>query len=159
MPNTLRKWNVRSSTYLPEETASWASLLSISPFLLRLLVNRGLTQLADMEVFLSPGLRHLASPEDIPGLSSAAEAVADAVFHKKKIAVWGDYDVDGITATALLADFFRRRDVPVKTILPNRLEEGYGLSLHGIERAADQGVELIITVDCGISSLPEISRA
>jgi len=98
-------------------------------------------------------------PEAIPGLADAAQAVAQALDAGKKLTIWGDYDVDGVTATALLVDFLGRRGFSAGHYIPARLEEGYGLSIRGLEKLASSGTEVVVTVDCGISAMEEAERA
>ena len=136
-----------------------AEELGISELLASILRGRGLDSRTSMDTFLSPGLRHLKPLDTWPGLAHAAELLADAVQRQEPVAIWGDYDVDGITATALLKDFFRRRGLTVDHHLPDRLKEGYGLNLAGVEALADRGVKVLITVDCGISDIEPVRRA
>ena len=154
-------WNFQTSLPEPElpELADWAQALNISPFLARLLWRRGISSLASMDIFLSPGLRHLPPLETWPALLQAAEVVAQGIAQGRRVGIWGDYDVDGITATALLVDFFQTRGIPVTRALPNRFQDGYGLSIAGVEKLAEQGADILITVDCGIADAPAIQRA
>jgi len=100
------------------------------------------------------------SPANIPGLTKAAEAVAAALTSGKRLVVWGDYDVDGVTATALMLDFLSLRGFPAAGHhIPVRLEDGYGLSCAGLERLKDAGAEVVLTVDCGITAVEEALRA
>lgn len=157
--NLARKWIFRHQGQAPAHVEDWALELGVSPLLTALLWQRGLRGLRDMDVFLSPGLRHLANPREFPGLEDAARILAQGLGQGLPMAVWGDYDVDGVTATALVTDVLGQRGHAVRHYLPNRMEEGYGLNLHGIEALAGQGVRLLLTVDCGIASNAEIARA
>ncbi len=152
-------WRQRGLEPAPDFLETWARGLSISPRLAGMLWNRGLRTQEDMDVFLSPGLRHLAPPESIPGLAEAARALAGALERGERLAVWGDYDVDGVTSTALMVEFLRLRGHGIIPYIPARLEEGYGLSMPGLERLAAQGVSTVLTVDCGISAVEEVRRA
>ena len=136
-----------------------AEKLTISPLLALLLNQRGLTSCEQMHFFLSPGLRYLSPLDKWPNLLSAARLVARSVTRGEKLAVWGDYDVDGITATAVIKNFFSRRGYQITHYIPNRLKNGYGLNIEMLEQLAGQGVKTLITVDCGISSHAEIARA
>ena len=136
-----------------------AEKLSVSPLIVDILWNRGLATVEEMDRFLSPGLRHLLPPETIPGLAGAADVLAEGIAQGRKLAVWGDYDVDGITSTALVKEFFARRGIEVMHHLPNRLEEGYGMNVPGVERLAGQGATMLLTVDCGISDIEAVARA
>jgi single-stranded-DNA-specific exonuclease len=121
--------------------------------------GRGLATAEEMDVYLSPGLRHLMPPGEIPGLIRGAEAVAAALAAGKKMAVWGDYDVDGVTGTTLLLDFLGKRGIAAAWHVPNRMTEGYGLNVDGVEALARDGVGLLVTVDCGITNVAEVARA
>ena len=136
-----------------------AEELGISPLLASILHSRGLHSRTAMDTFLSPGLRHLRPIEAWPGLAEAAALLAKAIRKQDLVAVWGDYDVDGITATALLKDFFQKRGHAVTHHLPNRLDEGYGLNVSGVEALAERGVTVLITVDCGISDIEPVQKA
>ena len=157
MTNTL--WTPRGTSEPGEPLLYYAERLEISPLLVLLLGNRGLTSLAEMELFLSPGLRHLASLEAWPGLEEAANLLCQAVLDGETLGIWGDYDVDGITSTALLKDFFQRFGVNCLHHIPNRLEEGYGLNREHILLLAQQGVTTLVTVDSGISDVEAVAFA
>ena len=154
-------WKFRSDSAppLPEELQAWAERLEISPLLARLLWQRGRHDMEAMRTFLNPSLRSLSPLEDWPGLSVAAEILADGLLQGKKLCVWGDYDVDGITSTALVLDFFSRYGFAVEAHIPDRLTEGYGLNVPGISRLAGEGVSLLLSVDCGISDMEAVARA
>ena len=152
-------WKARGESKPPSSAASMAEELSVSPLIIDILWNRGLTSLEEMDQFLSPGLRHLASPDEVPGLSVAAEVLAQGLSEGRKLAVWGDYDVDGITSTALVTEFFADKDIEILRHLPNRMEEGYGLNIPGVERLAEEGAKILLTVDCGITDNEAVSRA
>lgn len=98
-------------------------------------------------------------PEDIPGLPDAAKVLTELLTQGKTLAVWGDYDVDGVTASAVVLDFLRRRGFAAQSYIPARLDEGYGLNRQGLEKLRDQGVDAVLTVDCGISAVEEALRA
>ena len=138
---------------------SMADSLEISPFLAKLLWQRGMTSFDDMRFFLSPGLRHLAPPEKWPGFLDAAQHIAHDLADGKTLLVWGDYDVDGITSTALVIEFLERHGFAARHHIPSRLEEGYGLTTSTVERLASEGVGILLTVDCGISDVEAIGRA
>jgi single-stranded-DNA-specific exonuclease len=145
---------------IPAATAdALADQLGISPIIAALLVHRGHATAEAMDVYLSPGLRHLMRPGDIPGMDAAAALLADALTAGRTVAIWGDYDVDGITGTALLVDFLRERGFSPLWRLPERAAEGYGLNIAGIEALAASGAEVLVTVDCGIGGVAEVARA
>ncbi len=136
-----------------------ADQTGVSPTIASLLLGRGLDTAEAMDTYLSPGLRHLMRPDDIPGMDEAARLLAAALAAGRTVAVWGDYDVDGITGTALLVDFLRERGFPPLWRLPERASEGYGLNIPGIEALAASGAEVLVTVDCGIGGVAEVARA
>lgn len=142
-----------------EQQMRLAERLEVSPLLVHLMTLRGLATETDMDKFLSPGLRYLHPLDKWPGIMAGAELLRDAIGNTRKIAVWGDYDVDGITATALVKDFMSRRGVEILHYIPDRLDFGYGLHADGIQELARQGVGLLLTVDCGIANVDEIQKA
>jgi single-stranded-DNA-specific exonuclease len=144
---------------LPEELPDLAGRLEISLFLAGLLWKRGIRGLEKMSLFLDPGLRYLPPLGDWPGLLETAAFLGKNVLDGKKLVVWGDYDVDGITSAVLVADFFRQHGFSVRTHIPNRLSDGYGLNNQDLETLAAERTDLLLTVDCGISDLAEVKRA
>ncbi len=125
----------------------------------QILLSRGFSTKTEAEKFLNPQLSELLDPFLLPNVEKAASRISQALKKKEKIMIFGDYDVDGITATALLYLVLNRLGAEVSYYLPNRLKEGYGLSQEGIKEAFKRGVVLIITVDCGISAYQEASYA
>ena len=154
-----KRWIFPENGCSPDTLRALADSLGLSETIAGLLWRRGLTTAQAMDAFLSPGLRHLMRPEAIPGLEPAAALLAGALTAGETVAVWGDYDVDGITGTALLVDFLRQRGFDPRWHLPERASEGYGLNPAGIEALAADGVRLLVTVDCGISAVAEVARA
>ena len=162
-------WKLLSDAPVPDTIGTLAEELGITRVIAEVLWRRGYTSAQDMDRFLSPGLRHLLPPEAIPGLTEAAQVLARELTTGAQFCVWGDYDVDGITSTALVKDFLCKRLGPevapldgtgqVRHFLPNRKEHGYGLNTPSIEGLAAEGVKLLLTVDCGISSVAEVARA
>lgn len=139
--------------------AHWAEELSVSPLLLDILWRRGLTDVASMEHFLTARLSTLTPLEQRPGIPAAAALFASELLAGKKPAVWGDYDVDGITATALVLDVLEAHGIAAEHHIPDRRSEGYGLNTAGIEALAARGCGILLTVDCGITDIAAIIRA
>lgn len=139
--------------------AGLAESLGISPRLAMLLWQRQMGDVDDLTLFLSPLLRHLAKPEAWPGVAQGAELLERGLRAGKRLAVWGDYDVDGITGTALVIQVLRHHKFPVEWHLPDRQAEGYGLNIPHVERLAADGVDMLLTVDCGISDVQAVARA
>lgn len=133
--------------------------LDVTPRFLELLWNRGLKNPSDIENYLSPSASKLTNPRLWPQIPEAAKAVADSLIAGKSLAVWGDYDVDGITATALVLDILEFHGFRPLHHLPDRRSEGYGLNAAGIEELAEQGCQVLLTVDCGISDYEAVQRA
>ena len=156
------RWCMRNSEQaLPSETECnrLSRILTVSPLLVSLLWKRGLCEAEEMDRYLSPGLRHLAPPSCIPGLEPAAEALAAALEAGKQIAVWGDYDVDGVTSTAMVKEFLQLRGHSALHHIPQRQDEGYGLSPQGLKELRDKGTQVLLTVDCGITDTDNIELA
>lgn len=137
----------------------WAEELEISPTLLKVLWRRGMTDLQQLKSYLEPRARNLTPPARWPGISEAADILAKELLAGKRLAIWGDYDVDGITATALVLDVLEEHGFNASHHLPDRRSEGYGLNVEGIETLAAEGCQTLLTVDCGISDVAEVARA
>lgn len=130
------------------------------PFnVVRILINRGLGTVEKITEFLEPKLSDLKDPFELDGMREGIDRVLQGLFNNEKIVVYGDYDVDGITATALLYMILNKLGAQVDFYLPNRLVEGYGLSRDSIDDAHSKGVTLIVTVDTGITAVDEVAYA
>lgn len=149
----------RLSPPRPDVESLLVNELKISPLLARLLVNRGIYSLEGASIFISSRLKDLHNPFLMLGMDRAVERIMKAICSGERIGIYGDYDVDGITASALLYLFFKEIGIDTSVYLPHRLKEGYGMKRGGVERLKDDGVSLIITADCGISSHEEIGFA
>ncbi len=128
-----------------------------SPFISRLLALRHIDTPELARTYLNPPLRDLPDPHLLAGAQQAAERIARAIENKEKICIYGDYDVDGISAAALLDDLFCRIGYPVSVFLPDRFRDGYGLHQRRLQELCDQGVQLFISVDCGTTAVAEIA--
>ncbi|MFC1517880.1 single-stranded-DNA-specific exonuclease RecJ [Candidatus Margulisiibacteriota bacterium] len=133
--------------------------LKISDTIALLLANRGLKTLESAEKFLKPSLANLASPQQIPQLEKGAELLVEIIKNKEKIVIYGDYDVDGITATALLVSALKELGGNVSYYIPHRYHEGYSLNKEAIDKLATGKTKWMLTVDCGISNFSEIEYA
>lgn len=131
----------------------------ISLFQAQLLINRGITDSSAAMSFIRPRLSHLMNPLGLKDMDLAIQMIVAAIKNREKIAIYGDYDADGVTATALLLNFFSSLHIPVSFYVPNRMTEGYGLNPDAVEKIAQRGVGLVITVDCGTANRREIERA
>src|SRR5262245_21111764 len=135
----------------PRDEEKLAAALDIPVLAARLLVNRGITSLEAAREYLTPSLQRLHDPFLMRGMEEAVARLIRGLLAQESIVIYGDYDVDGITATAVLRWFFRDIGVSVPYYLPHRMREGYGLNVEAVRRLADQGVRILITVDCGIT--------
>ncbi len=131
----------------------------VHPRVLELLVRRGLSDPVELDRFLKPKLEHLHDPFRLSGMRLAAERLAKAVQTREKICIFGDYDVDGVTSTALLVRFFRSLRAEADYFIPHRIHDGYGLSLNGMKEVKDRGASVIVTVDNGIADVEEVAWA
>ena len=136
----------------------WADICGL-PCIAALLQRKGFMCADDVQAFLQPRLRSLADPFLLPGLSVAVERILKAIDQRERIVLFGDYDVDGVTSLALLADVLRAYGATPELFLPLRMEEGYGLSRESLERCWEEHhPQLLIAVDCGTSSVLEIAE-
>ena len=142
-----------------EKSSRLAVRLGISQLVAQLLINRGIETEDAARAYLYPTLDQLHSPFLMYGMEKVVERIRLAMKRGEQIWIFGDYDVDGTTAASLLINTFRHLDFPVKPYIPNRFEEGYGLNKEAIQKLKEQGCDLLITVDCGITSIEEVEFA
>ncbi|HEX2896842.1 MAG TPA: single-stranded-DNA-specific exonuclease RecJ, partial [candidate division Zixibacteria bacterium] len=152
------KWEVDPEPEL-ELVNNLAGELEIPANIIKILVNRNTRTPESIKRFLDPQLSDLQDPFRLYGMDKAIERANRALMSNEKIVIYGDYDVDGITATSLLYIVFNKLGAQVDFFLPNRLVEGYGLSKEGIDEAHKMGVSLIVTVDTGINAIEEVAYA
>lgn len=148
-----KRWIFRahdSSSFL-----QFASQLKIDPVVSQLLLSRGISQIDAARLFLECKFSDLRDPQDLPGIDVAAQRILRAVRDREPIVIYGDYDADGMCATAILESFLKMLGADVTYYVPNRLEDAYGLSCESITRLASLGRKLLVTVDCGIGSIRE----
>jgi len=156
------KWNIRPNT---EEDLQIANILAeeleLNPVVGLLLVQRGIKTVEDAKKFFKPSLSDLNDPFLMPDMDKAVDRLDKALGDKEKILVYGDYDVDGTTAVALVYKFLRTQVSPsiLDYYIPNRYDEGYGISFKGIDYAYENGFTLIIALDCGIKAIEKIEYA
>jgi single-stranded-DNA-specific exonuclease len=144
----------------PATVRRLTSDLAVEPLIAAVLVNRQITSMAAARAFLTPSLSAITPPGIIKDIEKAAERLIQALVADEKILIFGDYDVDGVTATALLLDFLRTAGGRVSHYIPHRRKEGYGLQTSHIrKRILPGGYHLVITVDCGISSCDAVQLA
>lgn len=125
----------------------------------KIIVNRHVVNDEDVRIFITPTRDDFHDPFLFTGMDIAVERIIKAINNKEKILIYGDYDVDGITSTTVLKKYLMDRGMPVDTYIPNRLHEGYGLNKNAIDIIKERNIDLIITVDCGISAIEEVDYA
>ncbi len=143
----------------PSQVSHLATEIELPTNIVKILINRNLDTPEKINGFLHPHLSDLKDPFDMVGMKEGIERITQAFFNNEKIVIYGDYDVDGITATSLLYLVLNKLGAQVDFYLPNRLVEGYGLSKEGIDEAKMLGASLIVTVDTGISAVEEVEYA
>jgi single-stranded-DNA-specific exonuclease len=152
-----REWVIRQAA--AEQAGQLAACLSVSKVVSQVLLNRNCIDEAAARKFLNPRLSDLLAPEKLSGVPLAVELIIKAVGENRKITVYGDYDVDGITSTAIVWRLLTMLKANVDFYIPHRVEEGYGLNDESIRELAAGGTELIITVDCGITAIGQVKLA
>ncbi len=148
-------WTVASPQ--PEKISSLSTTVGISQFLARLLINRGISEPSQAEKFLFSSFYDLPDPFLLKGMHQAVTIIKQAITWNHQIMIFGDYDVDGITASAVLYKFFLSQGIKPVVYLPHRIQEGYGLNFTAVEMAKQKGINLFISVDCGITALQQVT--
>ena len=151
-----KKWILLSKNNKREEVLRISSEYSLPPLIATVLLNRGID---DPSEYLVPEVGQLKDPFLMKGMEQAAERILLAVQRGEHITVYGDYDVDGITSTAVLVKFLREHGGSADYYIPDRLQEGYGMNRGAVDTIAARGTSLLITVDCGITAVEEIAYA
>ena len=131
----------------------------LSRLLSTIIVNKGLENKQEIDVFLNPTRKDFHDPYLMPDMEIAVKRIVQAIKNQEKVIIYGDYDVDGITSITVLKKFLADRGLEVDSYIPNRLDEGYGLNKAAIDKIVSEGYQLMITVDCGISGIEEIDYA
>ena len=142
-----------------EDAGRLARELGMNPAFGKLLLDRGITTAGEARKFFRPSLTDLHDPYLFKDMAAAVQRLNSAMGHKERILVYGDYDVDGVTAVALVYRFLQQFYSNIDYYIPDRYEEGYGVSRQGIDWAAEEGVKLIIVLDCGIKAVEEVRYA
>lgn len=153
-----KRWILKESGS-PELVSRLSAELGIDPVLGNLLVQRGVSSFQQAREFFRPSLSNLHDPFLMKDMDEAVERVRKAIVEGEKILVYGDYDVDGTTAVALVYSFLKKQTSSVDFYIPDRYDEGYGVSYKGINWAAENGFSLIITLDCGIKATEKVKYA
>jgi len=145
-----KRWAIAAPS--PHRLAA-ARRWNVSPLIAQLLLNRGASLEEPGPALLAPQLKNLHAPAELPHAEEAAALIVDAVRRKRRIVIYGDYDVDGTTAIAILWHVLHAAGAEPLFYVPHRIEEGYGLSLEACRQLSDEGAELVVTVDCGITAM------
>lgn len=154
------KWNYQSPSHEQTEAAkALAKEVGVHPILCKLLLERGITSAAEAKRFFRPQLSELHDPFLMKDMAVAVERLNQAMGRKERILVYGDYDVDGTTAVALVYKFLQQFYSNIDYYIPDRYNEGYGVSVKGVDYAYETGVKLVIVLDCGIKAVNEIAYA
>ncbi|MBI2646750.1 MAG: DHH family phosphoesterase, partial [Deltaproteobacteria bacterium] len=143
----------------PKRVSFLSQSLAISPVLATLLVNRGVDELHEAHKFLFGDLKDLSSPFLMKDMKKAVDRIIRAIEAQESIYIYGDYDVDGVTATSNFLNFFKELGVTVGFHIPHRLREGYGLHTEALKEIHKKGGKVVITADCGISNVKEAIAA
>lgn len=154
------RWNYEPLT--PKNTErrdELATEMNLHPALCQLLIQRGIDTVQDVDKFFHPSLDDLHDPFLLPDMDKAVHRIEKALGQKERILVYGDYDVDGTTAVALVYKYLRKFTTNLDYYIPDRYDEGYGISEQGIDYASDTDVKLIIALDCGIKAIDKVNYA
>lgn len=152
-----KKWQIYDTNQ--EKIEEIESRYNLNKLLATILVNRNITTEKEIELFLNPTREDFYDPFLIKDMDIAIKRIIKAIENQEKVTIYGDYDVDGITSITVLKSFLKDVGLEAKHYIPNRLKEGYGLNKPAIEKIAQEGCDLMITVDCGISGNNEIEYA
>ena len=142
-----KNWNILSLDVTV--VSELAKALNVSEIVAHLLVLRGITTYDAAKLFFRPEIAHLHDPFLMKGMQNAVDRIELAIAKNQKILVYGDYDVDGTTSVAMMYSFLQKQEIEIEYYIPCRYEEGYGISLKGIDYAKENNFELIIALDCG----------
>lgn len=149
-----RLWSMNDLS--DEKVEKLSKKAGISKLLAGIFLSRGVDDPDYIKDFLNPSLDKLHDPFELRDMEKAVDRIVKALRQNEKILIYGDYDVDGITSTSILYDFFRRQNADVCYYIPDRLNEGYGISMAAAEKMPEMDVDLVITVDCGITAFEEV---
>src|SRR4051812_42908259 len=152
-----KRWRI--ATHDPARVAALGHSAGISSVVAQLLIGRGICDPDEARRFLDVKLSGLRDPEELPGAVRAAELLHEAIKAGRRITVYGDYDADGVTSTAILLLCLKLLGGKADYYIPNRIDEGYGLNHEALRTIAAQGGDVVVTVDCGITSVAEAETA
>ncbi len=152
-----KKWQIYQTN--EEQVEKLKKEYGLNELLATILSNRNITEEEQIRLFLEPTRNDFYDPYLITDMEIAVERIIKAIESKEKVTIYGDYDVDGITSITVLKSFLKEIGLEASVYIPNRLDEGYGLNKNAIDKIAEEGCNLMITVDCGISGIEEIDYA
>jgi single-stranded-DNA-specific exonuclease len=152
------RWTIKPNPD-PEKVKHLSETLNVDSFIAQLLVQRGVNNFDEARQFFRPALSDLHNPYLMKDMDRAVERIEKAILNNENILVFGDYDVDGTTAVALVSSYLKTISPNIATYIPDRYDEGYGISFKGIDFAGDNGFSLIIALDCGIKSIAHVDYA
>jgi len=152
-----KKWKIYEVNV--EEVENISKQFNINKLIATILSNRGINTKEKIEKYINPTRNDFHNPYGMPDMEKAVERIIQAKEKNEKVIIYGDYDVDGITSITVLKSFLKDIGIEADYYIPNRLEEGYGLNIPAVEKIAEKGYNLMITVDCGITCIEEIKRA
>lgn len=152
-----KKWTLKHFGKIKENKVG--TQIGISPEISQILKNRDIITEKDAEIFMNPSLDYLRDPFLMKDMQKGVDRIKKAIEKKERIFIYGDYDVDGVSSTSILVLYFKSIGYDVKYYIPNRLKEGYGISIEALEKINEIGCDLLISVDCGITSAKEVEFA
>ncbi|WP_203472095.1 single-stranded-DNA-specific exonuclease RecJ [Dissulfurispira thermophila] len=153
----MKKWLVNRTN--PEYVDYISRIAGVSPAFAQVLINRGIKTPESLHAFLNPVVDKLSDSFELPHIKIAMDRIKEAKKNGERVLIHGDYDADGVTATAIMVEGLKKIGIDVHYFIPNRVEHGYGFGSAGVEKAKEIGAKLIITVDCGITSFDAVSAA
>ena len=153
-----KSWKVKEAAD-DKSVLALSDSLNIPSVIAHLLLQRGITNFSEAKFYFRPSLESLHDPFLMNGMHEATQRVIQALTTNEKVCVYGDYDVDGTCSAALMYLFLKELGAKVETYIPNRITEGYGVSITSIDILKERGINLLITVDCGITAVEEIAHA
>lgn len=152
-------WKYKTTASSSNEAEKLSNEAKIPKFLSLLLINRGIKTANEAHAYLNKTLAAIHDPALFAGMNRATDRIVKAIENREKITIYGDYDVDGVTSTALLMNFFKDHNIDADYYIPDRESEGYGINVMAINKISKSGTKLLITVDCGITACGEIELA
>lgn len=152
-------WNYKNKALTKEEIEAFSAASGLGPAMAVILMNRGIKTEKEVRSYMKKGLEDIHNPFMLDDMEEAVDRILSALSNKEKIVIYGDYDVDGITATATVYSFLKSQGAGVSFYIPDRFSEGYGINILAVNKIAREGAKLMITVDCGITAIGEVEFA